>query len=308
MSNFLEKFKNEIAYQKVSKGEGTGPISRILSNVNILVLVFLLVTLFKAQFYWPVLLLLVVGFTRFGHWVSIGLLIYFVISQYWTGVFIMAIYGAIGWISVWYGMKNIKKNLYSGKVKVDPFEGMWSLLLLLIFQVAFFALALFTSGILSFVFWILFGLVTLSEVGCFYHRLASPWRQLLYPLMVRYAAVVGYQSGIAQKENKEFDMEAAINEFAKVIYPDLTDEEIQKFLKTIDEKMNSFADKDNLRVFLKKINAQIEDKKIGDLLGKVQGHFKKKNPRWVIAEVVERDYGVDERVKYLYSLFAGEAV
>jgi len=70
----------------------------------------------------------VVGFTRFGHWVSIGLLIYFVIIQYWAGVFIMAIYGAIGWISVWYGMRNIKKNLYSGKVKVDPFEGMGDLL------------------------------------------------------------------------------------------------------------------------------------------------------------------------------------
>ena len=307
MSNFFEKFENELAYQKVSKGEGTGPISRILSNVSILVLVFLLVTLFKAQFYWPALLLLVVGFTRFGHWVSIGLLIYFVIIQYWIGVFIMAIYGAIGWISVWYGMRNIKKNLYSGKVKVDPFEGMGDLLFLLIFQVVFFALALCTSGILSVVFWALFGLVTLFEVSRFYYRLASPWRQLHYPLMVRYAAVAGYQAGVSQKENKEFDMETAINEFAKVIYPDWTEEEIQKFLKAIDEKMNSFSDKDNLRVFFKKINAQIEENNINDLLGKIQEHLKKKNPRWVIAEVVERDYGVDERVKYLYSVIAGRA-
>jgi len=307
MSNFFEKFENELAYQKMSKGEGTGPISRILSNVSILVLVFLLVTLFKAQFYWPALLLLVIGFTRFGHWVSIGLLIYFVIIQYWTGVFIMAVYGAIGWISVWYGMRNIKKNLYSGKVKVDPFEGMVDLLFLLIFQVVFFAVALFTSGILSAVFWVLFGLVTLFEVGRFYHRLASPWRQLHYPLMVRYAAVAGYQAGVAQKENKEFDMEATVNEFAKVIYPDWNDEEIQKFIKIIDEKMNSFADKNNLHAFFKKINAQIDDKKIDDLLGKIQEHFKKKNPRWVIAEVVERDYGVDERMKYLYSVIAGRA-
>lgn len=149
MSNFFEKFENELAYQKMSKGEGTGPVSRILSNVSILVLVFLLVTLFKAQFYWPALLFLVIGFTRFGHWASIGLLIYFVIIQYWTGVFIMMIYGAIGWISGWYGMRNIKKNLYSGKAKVDPFEGMGDLLFLLIFQIVFFALALSISGILS---------------------------------------------------------------------------------------------------------------------------------------------------------------
>jgi len=307
MSNFLEKFENELAYQKMSKGEDTGPISRILSNVSILVLVFLLVTLFRAQFYWPALLLLILGFTRFGHWVSIGLLVYFAIIQYWTGVIIMTVYGAVGWLSAWYGMRNIKKNLYSGKVNVDPFEGMVDLLFLLIFQVVFFAAALFTSGILSIIFWVLFGLVTLFEAGRFYHRLASPWRQLHYPLMVRYAAVAGYQAGVAQRENKEFDMEAAINEFAKVIYPDWTEEEIQKFLKTIDEKMNSFADKDNLLAFFKKIKPQIEDKEVDDLLGKVQEHFKKKNPRWVIAEVVEHDYGVDERIKYLYSIIVGQA-
>jgi hypothetical protein len=307
MSNFWERFENELAYQKMSKGEGTGPISRILSNVSILVLVFLLVTLFKAQFYWPALLLLVIGFTRFGHWVSIGLLIYFVIIQYWIGVILMGIYGAVGWISVWYGMRNIKKNLYSGKVKVDPFEGMGDLLFYIIFQVVFFALALFTSGILSVVFWVLFGLVTLFEVGRFYHRLASPWRQLYYPLMVRYAAVAGYQAGIAQKANKEFDMDTAINEFAKVIYPNWNDEEIQKFLKTIDEKMTSFVDKENLRTFFKKINTQIEDQKIDDLLGKIKEHLKKKNPRWIIAETIERDYGVDERTKYLYSVITGRA-
>jgi len=307
MSNFLEKLENEFAYQKMSKGEGTGPISRILSNVSILVLVFLLVTLFKAQFYWPALLLLVLGFTRFGHWVSIGVLVYFAIIQYWTGVIIMVVYGAVGWISVWYGMRNIKKNLYSGKAEVDPFEGMVDLLFLLIFQVVFFAVALFTSGILSIIFWVLFGLVTLFEAGRFYYRLASPWRQLHYPLMVRYVAVAGYQAGVAQRENKELDMEAAINEFVKVIYPNWSDEEIQKFVKTIDEKMNSFADKDNLRVFFKKISPQIEDKKIDELLGKVQEYLKKRNPRWVIAEVVERDYGVDERIKYLYSIIVGQA-
>jgi hypothetical protein len=307
MSYFLEKFENEHAYQEMSKGEGTGPISRILSNVSILASVFLLVTLFKAQFYWPAFLLLVLGFTRFGRWVSIGLLVYFVIIQYWIGVIIMAIIGAFGWISVWYGIKNIKKNLYSGKVNIDPFEGMVDLLFLLIFQVVFFALALFTSGVLSIVFWVLFGLVTLFEVGRFYHRLASPWRQLHYPLMVRYAAIAGCYAGVAQKENKEFDIEAAIDAFVKVIYPNWTDEEITKFVKMIDEKMNSFADEDKLCDFIKKINTQIEDKKLDALLGKIQEHFKKKSPRWVIAETIERDCGIEERTKYLYSVIVGKA-
>lgn len=304
----MEGSKIEFVYQKMNKSENIGLISRILSNVRTFVLVFLLVTLFKAQFYYSALLLLLLGFTRFRHWVSIGLIIYFVAIQYWIGAFIIVIYSTLGWVSVWYGMRNIKKNLSSGKARVDPFEGMEDLLFyLLIFQIMFFASALFTSGILSVVFWTLFSLVTLFKISLFYHRLASPWRRLHYPLMVRYALVAGRQSAISLKENKEFDMKTAIKEFVKVIYPDWTDKEIQKFIEIIDEKMNSFADKDNLHLFFKKINPQIEDKEINELLGKIQEYFKKRNPRWVIAEVVERDYGVDERVKYLYSVIIGRA-
>jgi len=46
----------------------------------------------------------------------------------------------------------------------------------------------------------------------------------------------------------------------------------------------------------------VDDKKLDDFFKKIQKHFRKKNPRWVIAEVVERDYGMEERLKYLYSL------
>jgi len=120
--------------------------------------------------------------------------------------------------------------------------------------------------------------------------------------MVRFAAVAGHQAGIVQKENKEFDMDIAINEFVKVIYPDWTDEKIQEFLKTIEEKMNSFADRDKLRTFFKKIHTQINDKEIDDLLLEVQEHFKEKDPRWVIAEIIEHDYSVGERINiYIHS-------
>lgn len=289
----LAQLEDDLAHKKVSKGEGTGPISRILSNVNLLVLVFLLVTLFKAQLYWPALLILVLGFTRFGHWVSIGLLVYFAIIQYWPGVIILLIFGAIGWVSVWYGMRNVKKNLFSERAQVEPFEGMPDLLFLQIFQMVFFALALLTSGILSLVFWILFGLVTLFEVLRFYYRLASPWRRLHYSLIMRYVAVAANRVNIVEKENKEFDIDTALNEFAKVIYPNWTDEAILKFLETIEEKMNSFSDGDTLRALFKS-NTHMDDEKIEGLLKKIQEYFRKKSPRWIIAEIIERDYGIKE--------------
>lgn len=183
MEYIIKKFENEIAFQKMSKGEETGPISRILSNVNILLIIFLLATLIKNELYVPALILALLGFTQFGHFVIIGLFIYFIIIGYRAGIIIFLIIGLVGYSSVYFGIKNIKKNLYTTKARIDPFEGMTDLILILILQSIFFFVALITSGITSIIFWILFGLIILFEAGRFYHRLASPWSSLHYPIM-----------------------------------------------------------------------------------------------------------------------------
>jgi len=132
MADIIKKFESELAYQKMSKGEGTGPVSRILSNVNILIIVFLLAALVKNELYVPAVILVLFGFTRFGHFVIIGLGIYFLIIGYWTGVIIFLVAGLVGYSSVFFGTKNIKQNLYSAKARVDPFEGMADLLPILV--------------------------------------------------------------------------------------------------------------------------------------------------------------------------------
>lgn len=307
MNNFFEKLENDLAYSKASRGEGTGPTSRILSNVNILLIVYLLIVLLKAHFYLPAILLLLLGFTRFSHWSFIGFIIYFIFVRYWPGIFIMAISGTVGWISAWVGMNNIKKNLYSDKAKVDPFEGMNDLLIILIFQVIFFVLALITSGFLSVIFWVLFTIVTLFEISRYYHRLSSPWRGIHYPLMVRYAWFVGIQTGIAKKTEKEFDKNAALKEFVKNIYPDWSEEEINNFIDSVNKKVEKFDDREKLIDAFKKNNPSLEDKKLGEVLDNFQEHLKKQIPRAVIAEIIERDFGIDEKIKYLYAGIIGRA-
>ncbi|OGY17585.1 MAG: hypothetical protein A2784_00555 [Candidatus Chisholmbacteria bacterium RIFCSPHIGHO2_01_FULL_48_12] len=307
MNNFFEKLEDDLAYSKVGRGEGTGPVSRILSGINMLLLVLLIVTLLKNNFYLPAVLLLTLGFTRFAHWVSIGLLVYLVLLQFWPGVTIMVIYSVIGWASVMYGVRNVKRNFHSNKAKVDPFEGMSDLLFVLIFQILFFAIALITSGLLSVIFWMLFAIVTFFEIVRYYNRLASPWRQLHYPLMVRYAAFAGMQTGIAERENREFDIKEALREFVKNIYPNWSRNEVEDFLKPADNKKEEFVDRGNLIKAYQKNDPSFDIKKLSEVLEKIHIRLKKEGPRWVIAEIIERDYGTSEKIKYLQAMISGDA-
>jgi len=312
MADIIKKFENELAFQKMGKGEGTGPISRILSNVNILIIVFLLATLVKNELYVPALILVLLGFTRFGHFVIIGLGIYFLVIGYWTGVIIFLIAGLVGYSSVYFGTKNIKKNLYSAKARIDPFEGMADLVPILILQSIFFFVALITSGIASIIFWILFGLITLFEVGRFYHRLASPWRNLHYPIMVRYAAIAGAEAAMAQNENRDFDVKKALHNLAKNIFPDFSDEEIQEGISVVEEKMQKFSDRESLEHEFTKANSSIDKDKLKEVLDKIAHTLRDPKERglivrWFVAEMIERDYGKAERAKYLRSVISGQA-
>ena len=203
-------------------------------------------------------------------------------------------------------MNTIKNKVSLEKAKVNPFEEMPDLLFMLIFQIIFFISAMVTAGVMSVIFWILFGLVTFFEAGrCLYMRIAAPWRRLHYPLMIRHAGIVGYLS--TQKENENFNIDLVISKFTKTIYPNWSDKKIQQFIKVINKKMNSFYDKDNLLNFIQKGEAEIDLSNRDNLLESIYEHFKTKQIFWIIAEVVERNYGVDERVKYLCSVLTGEA-
>lgn len=312
MSEFFKRMENEIALEKMGRGEGTGPISRILSGVNLLTLVYLMVYLFKDQQYVPLGILLILGFTRFGHWVSIGFLVYFIITKYWIGTALVLLYGGIGWLSVWFGVRNIKRNLYSGRSTVDPFEGSPILLPVFIFQLIFFALALLTSNILSAIFWALFGLVILYETGFFYHRLRAPWCRLHFPLMVRYAGIAGYKVAEAKSTAKDFHIKEALSTLVKSAYPYMKDDEVDSLIGSAEKKMANFSDREALNELFMKGKSSIDCNKLQELMDKIEIALKNQEEkglyiRYVIAEIIGRDYGEQERQKYIHSVITGQA-
>lgn len=305
MSDPFKEVENEIVYDKLNRGEETGPISRILSGIAILILVYLLVHLFKDQQYIPLGILLIFCFTRFSQLVSIGLLVYFLVVGYWLGATLLLLYVAIGRASVWFGVRNIKRNLCTNRAKVSPFEGLFSLLLCaFIFQLVLFILALVTTGIISLILWVLFGLIILWEGGFFYHRLSSPWRRLHFSLMVRYSAIAG--SMVAA------DIAEVLRVLIKNVYPNWEDDEINSLIESAEEKMADFSERGELEELFKKSKPSLDQNKIRELMGIIETALRnpeKKRLRigYVIGEIVGRDYGEQERLKYIHAVITGKA-
>lgn len=312
MSDFFRRMEKEIAYEKVGRGERTGPLSRILSGINILILVFILTYLFKDHKYLPLGILLVSFFTSFGHWIGIGVIIYFIVTGYWSGAFLLSLYVITSWSWVWFGMRSIKRNLYSGRANVDPFEGMYDLLPIFIIQVLSFGIALITNGILSIVFWVIFAIVTIYEVGRYYVRLAQPWRRLHFPLMIRYSSIAGYQMGAAESTGNEFSIKQVLRSLVKTAYPYMEDDEVSSLIDSAEKKMINFSDREVLGGLFQRSNLSADHNKFQELMDKIETVLK--NPkekglliRYVIAEIVGRDYGEQERIKYIHAVITGQA-
>jgi len=322
MDAFLKRIENEISYDRVSRGKGTGPISRILSGINLFVFVYLLIYLLKDQQYLSLGILLILtvlsfAFTWFGNWNAIGLiglLIYFLTTNYWMGVGLLFLYTSIGWASVWFGTRNVKKNLQTGRAEVDPFEGMFDLLFTFILQLIFFGLALLTSGILSIIFWVLLGIITLFEIMTrYYPRLRSPWCKLHFPLMMRYSTLVGHRMGASKTTGKEFNIKDVLHSLVKSAYPYWEDNEVNLLVNTAEQKMANFTDREALKTLFRKNNPSIDLNKLKKVMEKI--HTALRNPeekglyvRYVIGEIVGKDYGELERLKYIHAVIVGQAV
>jgi hypothetical protein len=95
----------------VRRGELTGPVSRILSSINLLLGTYILVLLIKNQYYIPVIIIIFLMFTPIAPLGVLGAIIYFAIIGYWVVVLLLLVLGIVGWLSVRFGMRNVLKIL-----------------------------------------------------------------------------------------------------------------------------------------------------------------------------------------------------
>jgi len=312
MNDFFEKFQDDQALKETSKGRGTGPISRILSGVNIFLWIYLLVNLLKNGFYIPVLLFIIFGWGKFSLWMGLGLIIYFGVVKYWPGFILLLLSSVVGWFSVWFGTKNVKKNLFSNKALIDPFEGMNEMTIVFPLQIIFFIFALFSSGLIAGIFWTFFIVLLLYEAIRYYWRLRSPWCGIHYPLMIRHARIVGQFFFKKKKFGTEYTINDILEELLKSVYKSWSTEKINFFIDETNEKIDNLTDKKSFTEYLLKLFPNITKEKAEKLF--IEFCNIANNPKeyvlkskMIAAEIIESDYGTQEKMKYLFAVITNKA-
>lgn len=117
---------------------------------------------------------------------------------------------------------------------------------------------------------------------------------------------------MAKNENREFNVKKALHNLVKNIFPNFSNEEIQEEIHVVEEKMKKFSDRELLEQEFIKANPRIDKDKLKEILDKIAHILRDPKEhdltiRWFIAEIIERDYGKDERAKYLRSVILGQA-
>lgn len=312
MVSQFDNFMDAIVTQYAERGEGTGGISKILSGLTFPILTVLAVQMIKDAQYIPLAIIAVLMWTKVGFLVLLGAAVYFIFTKYWIGLGFLGGHFAVSIVSVYLGKRNIKKLLFSGKPMISPFESMPDLLLILVFECLFLAVALFTKGWVSVLFWILFGLVVLHHFGRYWFRLRPRWSQIHQPLMIRYAACAGQEAGQAEREEREFDFSAATQLLLKSVYPNRDDSEIEDMVENAGEKLESFSDREVIAESIRRRNPSVPDDTVESVLGKIEQHLQtdegaKLIVRYAVAEVIESVFGLDERGDYLLAVIDGRA-
>ena len=174
-----------------------------------------------------------------------------------------------------------------------------------LFLVIFAALSFFYS------WWFLFGVgvVALWKLNRWYFYSSRPWKKVHYPMMRAYAGACGLETARAEREERSFNVKAALQELLRSVNPKLGighNELIEREL----ERCQTFYDEPLIRRHLTESKGIPADKTAPF----IEAVRKTMSPsdnglivRMVIASVIEEQFSPQDRGEYLFEVFSGSA-
>lgn len=159
--------------------------------------------------------------------------------------------------------------------------------------------------------WVAAALAGSWKCGRWYYRNGRPWRRVHFNLMQGYARAAGRETGMAEREGREWDLEKALNYLAGMALPDLTEEERIAFVDSAMRRCRTFADESLLASEIRRRHRDASDLQIQQALHSARPAFVRGEPalrvRMVIAGVIERMFGDEQRAEYLLEVMRGRA-
>lgn len=214
--------------------------------------------------------------------------------------------------------KEIKKTTMNKKtLNLSPFEGAHDLKWAVIGAVLIFGIIVIFETI-SIIVTILFIFLLIYISIRLYGRLGNPWKKIHYPLMHRYSLIEGFyigrkmreHGGVVPKASKN-DFKLTFKELISSIYPDLNEENIYSFIENACNKFRCFRDEDELRKWFEENLQDKTEENIEKALKETKELFQKNDGfiiQAIIAEVIEKEYGVKERQHYIQDIIKGHAI
>lgn len=299
------------AYYRTNQGWTTGPASRLLSWITLNLYVVFAVMLLENKLYLPLIIAVVLFFAPLGSLGTLALAVYLAYIHFWTGLSLILVCLVLGFASFMFGVRYNKKLIKARGALIDPFETMPEIGAAIIVQLVALGGALLLPGVLAILLWVVYILATAFLAWRFAFRLRSPWARIHYPLMLRYSALAGVEAAAAATYGRDYSMNNVLLPLLRSLYPDREDHELQDVISSAERKLTDFSDEAPLREFLNPLAGATQTDAIlartkADIQDRVG--WDAKLLRFVIAEVVTREFGHKERTKYIAALLTGDAL
>ncbi len=304
--NEIERYINQ---EHINQGKVTNLFNKITSNFCVLLLILVAVQFFKDAQYLPMFILIILANTKLGNLVIIGLIIYALITRYWSVLTVLSVYMVLSYLGYYFEKKRIRLLLRERKPIIDTFEGMVDFAIILPLQLISFALALLFSGTLSIIMWIIFSIMLLYYLARCFYRSYPCYNQVHQPMMFRYAKIAAEEHLKAQKEGEEFDFSRAAKSLLETV---VSTDEAQKIFQRAETRMKTFSDYHAFEAALAKVRTKSKlSANISEFLNKVRNHITTQEAQkyiinYCIAEIIEAIFGSKERILYLLHSFLGK--
>lgn len=149
------------------------------------------------------------------------------------------------------------------------------------------------------------------RINQWYFYNGRPWRKCHYPIMRAYATAAARETLAARRDGREFDILQAATGLVRLIQPDCSESDARSFVQLQVRRCEDFEDEglivDEFR--RRKPRLTVEDiKKVSELSRKLLVPPDNATVvRFVVAGLIEQQYGRSDRGEYLVEVVNGKA-
>lgn len=170
---------------------------------------------------------------------------------------------------------------------------------------------LVTFAVLSYTYswWFIFGVAFLAlwKLNRWYYYSSRPWRKVHFPMMRAYAAASGLEAGQAEREGREFNLNAALINLLRMVNPKVSVSH-EELIQREFERCHAFYDELLIQQYLVGKKG-MDTSQVTSVLGKIKESMSASDKglmvRMVIASVIEEQFSPQDRGEYLFQVFSG---